>query len=369
MLIKSHVNQLKDIPEAKAVEQAFVAGYWAVVQKGKYKVGDPVDFLPEDSVILEHVDGFNFLGNIKEIPVEDPNNEELFEKVRGRKVSAKRVLQVISQGLVVDPGILKESDIRKYSPEAKFAMSSSKGSSCGIWGRTLGHRPSWLLKTDSENVQRTISTLSPEEARDWLERVLRCGPTLKLDGSSITVTMSVKDGKVSVYSRTLEREATHLRNGLFERVGAENILRGIEKFYGDWWGDGFNVKAGDRHPEIVGFHGELMGPKFNGNREQFFREELFVYRVFYKVRESVYYNPPEDIEKLKEYIPELSDLWVPEISKHSVTVEHVLDNKELTLKSFNQSIPAEGVVFYNPDDPQGFETYKFINPLYLLGKR
>ena len=52
-----------------------------------------------------------------------------------------------------------------------------------------------------------------------------------------------------------------------------------------------------------------------------------------------------------------------------MTVEHVLDNKELTLKSFNQSIPAEGVVFYNPDDPQGFETYKFINPLYLLGKR
>ena len=372
MLVKSQVSQLREIVGANAVEQAFVAGYWAVVQKGVYKVGDVVDFLPEDSVILEHVEGFDFLGSVKDVPVEDPNNEEMFEKVRGRRISTKRVLQVISQGLVVKPGLLKESDIRKYSPEAKFAMNASNESSCKIWGKTLGPRPSWLIKTDSENVQKVLNMLSPEESRNWLDRVLRCCQTLKLDGSSITVTMSVKDGEISIYSRTLKREATYLREGLLERIGVEKILRGIEKFYGDWWTNGVSTGPGDNHPEIVGFHGELMGPRFNGNREQFFQEELFIYRAFYKRGETVRYNSPADIRMFKEYVPNLFDLWVPEINYNcvdSVRLEHVLDNKELTLKSLNISIPAEGVVFYNPDDLTGFETYKFINPLYLLSKK
>ena len=224
------IDEIRPIPNYDRVEHARVGGWWVIVQKGQFNVGDPAIYFEIDSKVPSDRECFAFL-----------------EK-RNYKVKTLRMCKVISQGLLMhaeDFGwsigydtndssgnvpyikdnkgeyhyadgesrfLTKELDVTyadaednqrkapsvdKYKKMAQrhpniFKKPWARWLMKREWGRKLmfvffGKKkdkknswPEWVVKTDEERVQNMPWIL--EDEGDWII-------TEKIDGSSTTFTM------------------------------------------------------------------------------------------------------------------------------------------------------------------------------------
>lgn len=224
------IDEIRPIPNYDRVEHARVGGWWVIVQKGQFKVGDPAIYFEIDSKVPSDKECFAFL-----------------EK-RNYKVKTLRMCKVISQGLLMhaeDFGWSIGYDVNDFSGNVPY-IKDSKGEyhyadgesrfltkELGVtyaddednkrkapsvdkykkmaqrhpnifkkswarwlmkreWGRKLmfvffGKKkdkkngwPEWVVKTDEERVQNMPWIL--EDEGEWII-------TEKLDGSSTSFTM------------------------------------------------------------------------------------------------------------------------------------------------------------------------------------
>lgn len=230
------IDEIRPIPNYDRVEHARVGGWWVIVQKGQFNVGDPAIYFEIDSKVPSDKECFAFL-----------------EK-RNYKVKTLRMCKVISQGLLMHasdfgwkvlPAVLsvdgtdaeacivdnkggrhyvndesrfltkelgvtyaddednkrKAPSVDKYKKMAQrhpniFKKSWARWLMKREWGRKLmfvffGKKkdkkngwPEWVVKTDEERAQNMPWIL--EDEGEWII-------TEKIDGSSTTFTM--KRGK------------------------------------------------------------------------------------------------------------------------------------------------------------------------------
>ena len=233
------IDEIRPIPNYDRVEHARVGGWWVIVQKGQFNVGDPAIYFEIDSKVPSDKECFAFL-----------------EK-RNYKVKTLRMCKVISQGLLMHAedfgwknGLDADGHVLIYDPKDNSRFWYTDGESrfltkeLGVtyaddednkrkapsvdkykkmaqrhpnifkkswarwlmkreWGRKLmfvffGKKkdkkngwPEWVVKTDEERVQNMPWIL--EDEGEWII-------TEKIDGSSTTFTMKRgKRGKNEFY--------------------------------------------------------------------------------------------------------------------------------------------------------------------------
>jgi RNA ligase (TIGR02306 family) len=90
------IAEVKDIPEADKIQAYRVDGWWVVDAKGKYKVGDMVVYCEPDSWVPHEI--APFLSKGKE--------PKVYEGVKGERLRIQKLKNQISQGLLLDIGVL-----------------------------------------------------------------------------------------------------------------------------------------------------------------------------------------------------------------------------------------------------------------------
>lgn len=228
------IDEIRPIPNYDRVEHARVGGWWVIVRKDQFKVGDPAIYIEVDS----------------RVPEKEPF---MFLEKRNFKVKTLKMCKVISQGLLMAPedfgwsvidtylgekvicpgGVpaLKVGDFLTQKLEITYASDEdNKRKAVSMdkykkmtqrrpdlfkkpwakwlmrreWGRRLmffffgkkkdkkGGWPAWVVKTDEERCQNMpwLFPGNPEET--WIA-------TEKVDGTSTTFTMKGHGRKREFY--------------------------------------------------------------------------------------------------------------------------------------------------------------------------
>ena len=203
------IDEIRPIPNYDRVEHARVGGWWVIVKKDQFKVGDPAIYIEVDS----------------RVPEKEPF---MFLEKRNFKVKTLKMCKVISQGLLMafedfgwkkdkyeigtfltkeleityasdEDNKRKAASVDKYKKMAQrrpnlFKKPWAKWLMRREWGRRLmffffgkkkdkrGGWPAWVVKTDEERCQNMpwLFPGNPEET--WIA-------TEKVDGTSTTFTM------------------------------------------------------------------------------------------------------------------------------------------------------------------------------------
>lgn len=217
------IDEVRPIPNYDRVEYARVGGWWVIVRKDQFKVGDPAIYIEVDSKVPE-TEPFMFL-----------------EK-RHFKVKTLKMCGVISQGLLMEPadfnwreedfgigefvterlGIVyadPEDNKRKAPSEDKYKKMKARHPKLfrnkfvkwlmkyefgrkvmfAFFGKKKDKKnswPQWVVKTDEERCQN-MPYLFPGDDTEWIV-------TEKIDGTSTTFTMK-RNGRRKVDYRVCSR--------------------------------------------------------------------------------------------------------------------------------------------------------------------
>lgn len=232
------IDEIKPIPNYDRVEYARVGGWWVIVRKDQFKVGDPAIYIEIDS----------------KVPEKEPF---MFLEKRHFKVKTLKMCKVVSQGLLMSPedfgweqmynvidnewdicyekshyykigdflteklGIVyadEEDNKRKAASADKYKLMAQRKPNIfkkkwarwimrREWGRKImffffGKKkdkktwPQWVKKTDEERVQNCSWLFPGNDETEWIA-------TEKIDGTSTTFTMLAKGKKYYVCSRNV----------------------------------------------------------------------------------------------------------------------------------------------------------------------
>lgn len=270
------IEEIKPIEKADAIEAARVGGWWVVVKKGEYKVGDLVVYLEVDSWVPTQI--ADFLSKGKE--------PKVFNGVQGERLRTIKLRGQISQGLILPTTILGkavgfETDV---DYRALWNESSDLTETLGIqkWekpvptqlaGKMKGSFPSFIPKTDQERVQNLV-----KEIATAMESGLEFEVTEKLEGSSMTVYVTTEeheDGPRRVFG-----------------VCSRNIdlLRDEDNTY---WKAALKYDLENKMTpdnESFAIQGEIVGPGIEGNIYGLTEVEFWVYDI-YNIKAGCYYQP------------------------------------------------------------------------------
>lgn len=200
------IDELREIPGYDRVEHARVGGWWVIVRKDQFKVGDLAVYIEVDA----------------KVPEKEPF---MFLDKRNFKVKTLKMCKVISQGLLMSAedfgwkeltegeflteklGIVyaEAEDNKRKAPSAdKYKKMAQRHSKLFAkqpfrwlmrrnWGKKLlflffgkkrdkkAEWPAWVVKTDEERCQN-MPWLFPGNDEEWIA-------TEKIDGTSTTFTM------------------------------------------------------------------------------------------------------------------------------------------------------------------------------------
>lgn len=389
------IDEIKPIPNYDRVEHARVGGWWVIVKKDQFKVGDPAIYIEVDS----------------RVPEEEPF---MFLEKKNFKVKTQKMCKVISQGLLMaaeDFGWTKETSyvegcvavkdkngdfhntanesmfvtnllkityaeaednkrkapsMDKYKKMAQrrpeiFKKSWARWMMRREWGKKVmffffgkqkdkrGGWPEWVTKTDEERCQN-MPWLFPGNDEEWVA-------TEKVDGTSTTFTMKGRGRKQTVYvcSRnvafdTPEKECyydTNVYFEMFEKYDIKNVLSQIMVDY----------------PEIdfVTIQGETYGEGIQKRTYGLKGHDFKAFNLIFgydgcKVR----FNPIQMTEILSKYGVPCIDI-VDEHFKIPATCDELL--QIATGKSAIDGGMREGLVFRSMD---GERSFKAVSNEFLL---
>jgi len=389
------IDEIKPIEGYDRVEYARVGGWWVIVQKGQFKVGDPAIYFEIDSRVPSDRECFAFL-----------------EK-RNYKVKTLRMCKVISQGLLMhaedfgwknaidadghpliydandnsrfwyadgeDRFLTKELGVT-YADDADNKRKANSGDKYKAmaarrpnifrkkwarwlmrreWGRKLmffffGKKrdkkdgwPSWVQKTDEERVQNMPWIL--EDKGEWIV-------TEKIDGTSTTFTMKRgKFGKNKMYvcSRnvcfdTVDKPCYYDTNVYWEMAKKYNIYDVLSKLL-------------DRFPnaEWVTIQGETYGEGIQKRNYSLKGHEFAIFNLITSDKGRL------GTEKMVYELGNICDVpCVPilnTITFDGLTVEKLLEMADGN--SVIDGLPREGFVLRSLD---GARSFKAVSNNYLL---
>jgi len=336
------VVALKPIEGADFIEEAQVLGWYVIVKKGEFQVGDLGVFFEVDSIL----------------PVA-PWNEFL----KGRqRIKTMRMRGVLSQGLLlpldilppdpwrveygtneagdneaivmpnqewrIDDDVTELLNVLKWEPEVRFGGGAGQGLPF----------PPLVPKTDEMRVQTVPGVL--EELR-YLPYVA----TVKLDGTSFT---AIHDGEqLIVCSRnySLKKELGGAHWDMAIQLELEEKLKA--------------------YPGIA-IQGELCGPGIQKNRLHLRQNELYIFNV-YNTKHGKYFSHPY----AKAFVADLGLQFVPtafEGEEFDYTLETIL---EAAKGNYDSGLRREGIVIRPLKERhsgvlRGRLSFKAINNDWLL---
>lgn len=335
------IIDLQPIDGADVIEKAQVLGWWVIVKKGEYKVGDLCSYIQIDTIVPERPE-FEFL------------------RPRNFRVRTIKLKGQISQGLIIPcpKGKWKEGDdvtdileVQKYSKDiAVQARKPRKWYTKYIWlfkkrinkifpflfaAKKSDSFPSHLVqKTDEDRIQNMPSVL--ERYRGQLFIVSE-----KLDGSSITL-INDKNG-LRICSRNFE--VTGKSDNEFVNVVQET------KF-----ANHINSLVGHYGAQNIIVQGEYIGKpqknyyKLNGN-------EIRLFNIFVdakKIAPVEFYNVCQALS-----IPVCDKVSETVLDFNMQDIVKLADGKSLV----NPKINREGLVFR---DVLGTISFKVVSNNYLI---
>lgn len=202
------IDEIRSIKGYDRVEHARVGGWWVVVKKDQFKVGDPAIYIEVDA----------------KVPAEEPF---MFLESKKFKIKTQKMCKVLSQGLLMAPADFgwksdtfevgdfvteklkityadAEDNKRKAASADKYKLMAQRNGKLfkhqpfrwlmkRDWGKKLlfvffGKKkdkkngwPAWVVKTDEERCQN-MPWLFPGTDEEWIA-------TEKIDGTSTTFTM------------------------------------------------------------------------------------------------------------------------------------------------------------------------------------
>lgn len=355
-------------------------GWKVVVKKGEFKPGDKVIYFEIDSAI-----------NVKDLPeclafLKDKGTKKLFtgrtpetsafseEYVRIKTIKLRGQ---VSQGLVIptDKGEVGDDLTQEFHVEVWdrllewFEERSQLGPRAGV--HAAGSFPSDVPKTDEERVQTAYFDLIKDPANvdgEW-------EVTEKNDGSSCTLfyrpmTWNPDTGKdpMQISSRRFLLKDDGCSDDWFDafkRMGWDELEDKLKDVY--WKGllevdttDGKAYSLFPREHELA-IQGEMIGPKFNGNRDRNKESHFRVFRIF-DITDQKFVTP-----RVRYGICKFLGLEHVKVIETCQIFHKLKSIDEFLAYADGQTdngLPREGVVFKRVDD--GSVSFKAVSNRYLL---
>lgn len=374
------IEEIRPIPNYDRVEHARVGGWWCIVQKNVFNVGDKALYIEVDSRV--------------------PSNDKRFEFLEKRhyKVKTLKMCKVYSQGLIMplsDFPELKDKEIHedvtkllgityyveednvrkaKSNPNEKYNRMAARHRNLAkkpwfkwlmkrLWGRKLlfvflGNAkdkpkqfPSWIKKTDEDRIENVMWMLDDKEPYVVTE---------KIDGTSTTVFLDTTGKKpdFGVCSRNVRQMDENQENYVSQTNDCHNV----------YWEMVFKYNMEDALKKItkeytvdrVVLQGETYGLAVQGNK---YKLDERRFAAFNLVFDSVRLGSIQAKEILDKYdIP-----FVPIIE-----TDYILPNQD-EFEEFKKSADGksminnkclrEGFVYRSQD---GQKSFKNVSRKFLL---
>ena len=190
------VNVVEPIDGADAIEKIRVLGWWVVVKKGDYWVGDRLVYCEIDSLLPERTD-FEFLRASSFKPAQVDPSTGAATTPAGFRIKTIRLRGQVSQGICFPLVILPEGADQTEGSDVTSLLGITKWEPpvpAGMAGRVKGGFPGFLPKTDETRVQLLEATLARQQGKTFYV-------TEKLDGTSFSVF--IREGEYGLCSRNL----------------------------------------------------------------------------------------------------------------------------------------------------------------------
>lgn len=372
----TEIDELKPIPNYDRVEHARVKGWWTIVKKGEFQVGDKAVYFEVDSKVPSDDERFSFLEN------------------KHYKIKTQKMCKVYSQGLALPLSLFPElqdknigDDVtealkityaseedaarktNKVDPNAKYKSMAKRRPklfanpivrrimrySIGrkimflLFGRKKDNPkkfPDWIVKTDETRIENAPFYLQSTEK--WIK-------TEKCDGTSCTFAVDrLKKGKNKfdfiVCSRNVrqadrEQACYHESNIYWELADKYDIEKILTQF------------ATENNYNRVVLQGEGVG-SVQGNPYKFTENKLFVFNLI--------------IDGTRLGTVEMADFC----KSHGLTSVPIIDTayelpktmEEMKLEAdgyseLNPKVKREGFVYRSQNGQQSF---KNVSREYLL---
>lgn len=318
------IAEVLPIKKADRIETVRVLGWYVVVKKGEFEVGDKVVYAEVDSLF--------------------PDKEEFkFLKSSNYRVRTVRLRGQVSQGLCFPLDILPEGDyevgdevtellgVTKYEPPIPAILS----------GEAKGVFPGFLEKTDETRVQLLQDRLTKFKG-------VRAVITEKLDGTSSTFYFNRDEFGVCSRSLDLLEDDRNTYWKMAHKYDIESKLRKLGR--------------------NLALQGETIGASIQKNKYQFEGSERDL-RLFniYDIDKSEYVGFLEFTELAKQ----LGIPTVPVIDDNFVLIDNIDELVEMSKgrSELNNKIHREGVVIkgYEEVNDMGERlSFKVINPDFLI---
>ena len=374
------IEEIRPIPNYDRVEHARVGGWWCIVQKNIFNVGDKALYIEVDSRV--------------------PSNDKRFEFLEKRhyKVKTLKMCKVYSQGLIMplsDFPELKDKEIHedvtkllgityyveednarkaKSNPNEKYNRMAARHRNLAkkpwfkwlmkrLWGRKLlfvflGNAkdkpkqfPSWIKKTDEDRIENVMWMLDDKEPYVITE---------KIDGTSTTVFLDTTGKKTDfgVCSRNVRQMDENQENYVSQMNDCPNVYWEMVFKYN--MEDALKKIAKEYAVDRVVLQGETYGLAVQGNK---YKLDERRFAAFNLVFDSVRLGSIQAKEILDKYdIP-----FVPIIE-----ADYILPNQD-EFEEFKKSADGkstinnkclrEGFVYRSQD---GQKSFKNVSRKFLL---
>jgi RNA ligase (TIGR02306 family) len=390
------IKELRSIKGADLIELVIVDGWQCVTKKGEFAVGDLGVYFEIDSFLPMEPE-FKFL---------EKSCTKKMENEVGLRLKTIRLRGELSQGLMLPYKAVKRffvennnEDLFKLGEDVTELLGVKKYEApipAQLSGQVKGAFPSFIKKTDQERIQNLFDSYSKKYSDnndkiikelesqntngEYTERIkelkenrtlnvireLEFEESLKLDGTSctyyvantkkinikITEDMDLQDfiyfGHCSRNLETKETDSTPWQIARDLKIKEEMIE--------------FHKKTGKN----IAFQGELMGPKIQGNRENFNKPIFYLFDIW-DIDEQRYCTPKERKEILESFtnvkqVPILNEKIKPFVKFN--TIEEILEYAKGP--SISHKI-REGIVFKSTTLVNGTTiSFKVINNEFLL---
>ena len=371
-------------------------GWKVVVKKGEFQIGDKVIYFEIDSAI-----------DVKDLPpfmefLKDRCLKKLFtartpetSAFSGEYVRIKtiKLRGQVSQGLIIPVDAIRDFNAELWgmiptNTDAVIGMDLTEEFHVEVWDRLVewyeersqlgpkasmhaaGSFPSDVPKTDEERVQTAYFDLIKDPANvDGKWEV-----TEKNDGSSCTLFYrpmtwgSLDKESMQISSRRFLLKDDGCSDDWFEpfkRMGWDTLEDKLKDVY--WKGllevdntDGKAYELLPREHELA-IQGEMIGPKFNGNRDRNKETHFRVFRIF-DITDQKFVTP-----RVRYAICKFLGLEHVKVIE-TCQIFHKLHNIDEFLAyadgKTDNGLPREGVVFKRVDD--GSVSFKAVSNKYLL---
>lgn len=344
----------KEGQPALSVEGVYLDGWFSIIQKGQFQIGEPVIYLEIDSILNP---------DLPWVQQHAAFMEKHQWRLKTLKLNSLRLpddtgqptaYPPVSQGLVLSTqllDIIEGGHDDSISLDERLGLTKYERPAIAFSGDAKGSFPGHLSKTDEERIQNFADKIAFFTGKPWIA-------TYKMDGSSTTVWLD-DEGETHIASRTLEvyhDGKNYFSRAVLSQPGIEPLLR--------------------ENPHIAAVQGEAIGEGVQANPHGIKGHRLVVFNLI--DRQSRLPIPYAQMAALCErYGVEIVKVHASG-DDFQLTLKACLDMATgLTALDYNEvkakrSKWAEGLVFrLNTGKPEALPngehaSFKAINPNYLL---